>query len=74
MDTMRAVLMMLGVVLHSSQVFSAEHTWVIYSDNTIRFAGWLVSLVVHVVAGLGLVFGVDRAGNPDDPRGHDRRR
>lgn len=34
MDSMRSILMMLGVVLHSSRVFEAKQEWIIYSQNT----------------------------------------
>jgi len=33
MDAMRATLMMLGVVLHSAQVYNPLKQWLIYSDN-----------------------------------------
>jgi len=32
MDSMRSVLMLLGVILHSAQVFNPEKSWVIYSE------------------------------------------
>ncbi|MEX0900072.1 MAG: acyltransferase family protein [Gammaproteobacteria bacterium] len=42
MDAMRAVLMMLGIVLHSAQVFNPANGWVIHSAHTFPLAGWLV--------------------------------
>lgn len=42
---MRSVLMMLGVVLHSSQVFNTAQTWVIYSDNTASIAEYVVQFI-----------------------------
>lgn len=42
MDAMRAVLMMLGIVLHSAQVFNPANGWVIRSADTFPLAGWLV--------------------------------
>ncbi len=45
LDAMRAILMMLGVVLHSAQVFSPEQTWKIYSNDTTAIAAWLVNTI-----------------------------
>lgn len=45
LDTMRSILMMLGVVLHSAQVFNPEQTWLISSRNTFWVAGWLVETI-----------------------------
>jgi glucans biosynthesis protein C len=42
MDAMRAVLMMLGIVLHSAQVFNPANGWVIHSAESFPLAGWLV--------------------------------
>ncbi len=42
MDAMRAVLMMLGIVLHSAQVFNPANGWVIHSADTFPLASWLV--------------------------------
>lgn len=45
LDTMRSILMMLGVVLHSAQVFNPEQSWLISSNNTT----WLASHLVEVI-------------------------
>ncbi len=45
MDAMRAVLMMLGIVLHSAQVFNPANGWVIHSAHTFPLAGWLVEAI-----------------------------
>ncbi len=45
MDAMRGTLMILGVVLHSAEVFNPEQIWVIYSENTNRFLGYLVGII-----------------------------
>ncbi|NWO08234.1 MAG: acyltransferase family protein [Alteromonadaceae bacterium] len=45
MDSMRAVLMMLGVVLHSAQVFNPEQTWLIYSQNGEGLMAQVVSVI-----------------------------
>lgn len=45
LDSMRAILMMLGVILHSAQVFNPKHGWIIYSPETIPFAEVLVSTI-----------------------------
>lgn len=45
MDSMRAILMMLGVVLHSAQVFNPEQSWLIYSNNTDYIMTYIVSII-----------------------------
>ena len=45
MDSMRSVLMMLGVVLHSAQVFNPDKSWVIYSHKSIDIAGFAVQII-----------------------------
>lgn len=45
MDAMRAVLMMLGVVLHSAQVFNPSHSWLIYSPDSSALAQPLIALI-----------------------------
>ncbi len=47
MDSMRSVLMMLGVVLHTAQVFNPSRTWKIFSQDSFAFAGKIVALI-HV--------------------------
>lgn len=45
MDSMRAILMVLGVVLHSAQIFNPEQNWVIYSNNTDSIMAYIVSFI-----------------------------
>lgn len=45
MDSMRATLMMLGIVIHSAQVFNPQQTWLIYSQNTTDIANYLVQII-----------------------------
>lgn len=45
MDSMRAILMILGVVLHSSQVFNPSQSWVLYSENNNPFFYYLVNTI-----------------------------
>ena len=45
MDSMRAILMMLGVVLHSSQVFNSSQSWLIYSDRNSDLMAWLIGFI-----------------------------
>lgn len=45
MDAMRAVLMMLGVVLHSAQVFNADQSWLIYSADSSALAQPLIVII-----------------------------
>ncbi|WP_416398283.1 acyltransferase family protein [Allohahella sp. A8] len=45
LDAMRGILMMLGVVLHSAQVFNPEKSWLVYSDQTSIFAEHLIAAV-----------------------------
>jgi glucan biosynthesis protein C len=33
MDTLRAILMLLGIVIHSAQIYNPEQSWLIYSPN-----------------------------------------
>lgn len=47
MDSMRSILMMLGVILHSVNVFDSKQDWVIYSTNTTIIADY-VSDLIHV--------------------------
>ena len=44
---MRGILMMLGVVLHSAQVFNPENTWHINSQQSFEFSAYLVHSI-HV--------------------------
>lgn len=45
MDSMRAVLMVLGVVIHSAQIFNPEKNWVIYSNNTDPIMACIVNMI-----------------------------
>ncbi len=45
MDAMRAILMILGVVLHSAQVFNPTQSWIIYSENGHSFFNYLVDII-----------------------------
>ena len=72
MDAMRGVLMMLGVVLHSSQVFSTDGNWLISSKLTASIANELV-IFIHifrmpaffVVSGFFCYFTLKRYGASD---------
>lgn len=63
MDAMRSVLMMLGVVLHSANVYLPSQSWAIYSENPTDVARYLVQFIhtfrmpaFFVVAGYFCVF------------------
>lgn len=45
MDSMRAILMILGVVLHSSQVFNPAQSWILYSENNHPLFDYLVDII-----------------------------
>ncbi|MCO7223482.1 acyltransferase family protein [Pleionea sp. CnH1-48] len=45
LDSMRGVLMMLGVVLHSAQIFRPAKTWVIYSEESSLLADIVVTVI-----------------------------
>ncbi len=47
MDPLRGILMALGVVLHSAQVFNADKSWLIYSEMSSPLAPYIVS-VIHL--------------------------
>ncbi len=47
LDAMRGILMMLGVVLHSAQVFNPEKTWVIFSEQSSGMS-YLLIQIIHV--------------------------
>ncbi len=47
MDSMRAILMMMGIVLHSAQVFNPNKNWLIFSDNTHPLMKHIVD-VIHM--------------------------
>jgi len=37
--------MVLGVVLHSAQIYNPKQSWAIYSENSLPIAGYLVSII-----------------------------
>lgn len=45
MDSMRATLMVLGVVLHSAEVFNPRQSWVVTSSNPDPIMGYLVNVI-----------------------------
>ena len=45
LDAMRGVLMMLGVVLHSAQVFNPREEWLFYSQKSTEFAPILIDTI-----------------------------
>lgn len=45
MDPLRSILMMLGVVIHSAQVFSPAQSWLIYSESTSYVSVFLIELL-----------------------------
>lgn len=47
MDSMRSILMMLGVVLHSSNVFATKQSWLIYSHDTSMIAEY-IGQFIHI--------------------------
>ncbi|MBW8191628.1 acyltransferase family protein [Neiella marina] len=68
-DAMRAVLMMLGVVIHSANVFSSDQNWLIYADNSWFLASYLSELIhifrmpaFFVVSGYFCLFTLKRYG------------
>lgn len=44
-DTLRAALMMLGVVLHSAQVFNPRREWLIHGSEPFAAAAWIVDSI-----------------------------
>ena len=45
LDSMRSILMMLGVVLHSAMIFNPQDTWLIQSENESALLGYLVNII-----------------------------
>ncbi|MET1256754.1 acyltransferase family protein [Aliikangiella maris] len=45
MDSMRSVLMALGIVLHSSQLFNPERGWRLYHNESLSLAQYLVEFI-----------------------------
>ena len=46
LDAMRGILMMLGLLLHSAQVFNHEKVWRVYSENS-SFLGYYLVEIIH---------------------------
>jgi glucan biosynthesis protein C len=47
MDSMRSVLMLLGVVIHSADLFDVENSWVVHSSSSTILADYL-EYVIHI--------------------------
>lgn len=47
MDSLRAILMMLGVVLHSAQIYNPKQSWIILSDSNHWFFQYLVTIITE---------------------------
>ena len=45
LDAMRSVLMMLGIVLHTSQIYNPDRTWLIWSEDSTLVAKYLVDAI-----------------------------
>ncbi|WP_081179753.1 acyltransferase family protein [Colwellia sp. PAMC 21821] len=45
MDAMRSVLMMLGIFIHSSQVYSPNKNWLVFSDTTHPFFSYFITFI-----------------------------
>lgn len=45
LDSMRSILMILGVFLHSAQVFRPRQTWYIYSENTTILSDYIIHII-----------------------------
>jgi glucan biosynthesis protein C len=45
LDSMRSVLMMLGVVVHSAYVFTTSQSWLIFDQDTTPFADHLIAAI-----------------------------
>lgn len=45
MDSMRAVLMTLGIVLHTAQIYNPTQTWLIYNTKSSSIANYLVEIL-----------------------------
>ena len=69
LDSMRGVLMTLGVFLHSLQVFNAKQGWLIYSTKSIPFAESIINLIhlfrmpaFFIVSGYFAIFTLKKYG------------
>lgn len=69
MDSMRSVLMMLGVVLHSSNVFDPKKDWLIFGDQVHNVAGYLGEIIhifrmpaFFIISGFFCVFTLNKYG------------
>ena len=45
MDPMRSILMMLGVVVHTAQIYSPSQSWYIHSENPTSTAGHIIDFI-----------------------------
>lgn len=45
MDAMRSVLMMLGIFIHSSQVYSPSQSWLVFSDTTHPIFSYVIAFI-----------------------------
>lgn len=45
MDAMRSVLMMLGIFIHSSQVYSPNQNWLVFSDTTHPLFSYIITFI-----------------------------
>ena len=66
---MRACLMMLGVVLHSAQVFNPSKTWAVYSDSSVSFTPILIQIIhtfrmpsFFIISGYFCLFTIEKYG------------
>jgi glucan biosynthesis protein C len=69
LDAMRGVLMALGVVLHASQVFNPDKTWVIYSPLSVSIANSVIEIIhtfrmpaFFMVSGFFCLFSIRKYG------------
>jgi glucan biosynthesis protein C len=46
MDSMRSILMMLGILIHSSQIYNPSQTWLVISDNTHPIFKVIIDLIM----------------------------
>jgi glucan biosynthesis protein C len=45
MDSMRGILMMLGLVYHSAKLFSPKQDWILFTNNTTDIAYYIVEII-----------------------------
>jgi len=49
MDAMRGILILLIVVIHSLQVFNPDSKWLLHSNNTVKFAPYIIEILMFFV-------------------------